>query len=103
MAQLVETAQLSFTNSGDAYYTFGLDLGNPATGNGVQHIMLRASADCYVDFDKAVVASGSNGSFKMLAADTSLMAFDFTGGSIMKVHAQGVSGSGVLFILGIRS
>ena len=65
--------------------------------------MLRASADCYVDFDKATVASGSNGSFKMLAADTSLTSFDFTGGSVMTVHAKGVSGSGILYIVGIRS
>ena len=65
--------------------------------------MLRTSADCYVDFDKATVASGSNGSFKMLAADTSLTAFDFSGGSVLTVHAKGVSGSGVLYLVGIRN
>ena len=101
--QLQETQQLSFTNSADSYATFGLDLATPATGNGVQKIYMRASADCYVDFDKAVVASGSNGSFKMLAADAGVNEFEFTGGSVMTVHAKGVSGSGILYLLGVRT
>ena len=98
MSQLQETQQLSFTNTADSYGTFGLDI--QSTGSGVQKIMLSTSADCYIDFDRP---TSSGYSFKMLTANTDPVTFDFTGGSIMTVHAKGVSGSGTLYIVGIRT
>lgn len=97
-AQLQETQQLAFTNTADSYATFGLDL-NPV-GSGVQQVMLRTSADVYVSFDTATSASQS---FLVLSADTSPTVLDFHGGSVLTVHARGKSGSGTLYILGIRN
>ena len=96
MAALQETQHLSFTNTADAYATFGLDI--QATGSGVQSVMLRTSADCYIDFDKEAT---SDYSFLLKSTDEPTI-FDFPQGSIMKVHARGVSGSGTLYLLGIR-
>jgi hypothetical protein len=100
MSQLQETMQLSFTNTGDNYQTFGLDIPPLGIGSGVQKIILRASADCYIDFDRPA-ATGS--SMLIKAADGHLETLDFSGGSVMTVHARGTSGSGTLYIVGIRT
>ena len=97
MAQLQETQHLSFTNSAENYATFGLDI--QSTGSGVQFIMLRTTTDCYIDFDKEAT---SDYSFLLKSTDEPIV-FEFPNGSIMKVHARGVSGSGTLYILGIRN
>lgn len=97
MAQLQETQHLSFANTADSYATFGLDI--QSAGSGVQSVMIRTTADCYVDFDKEAT---SDYSFLVKSTDTPVT-FEFPGGSIMKVHAKGVSGSGTLYILGIRN
>jgi len=98
LAQLQETQHLSFTNTADSYATFGLDL--QARGSGVQKVVLRTSADCYVDFDKGATSAYG---FLLKASDGQPFEFNFQGGSIMTVHAIGVSGSGTLYILGIRN
>lgn len=97
MSQLQETSQLSFTNTASSNQTFGLDL--QSTGSGVQKVVLRTSADCYVDFDRPAT---SYSSFLLKSTDDPFE-FNFSGGSIMKVHAIGASGSGTLYILGIRN
>jgi hypothetical protein len=97
MSELVETQQLSFTNTADSYATFGLEL--DPSGIGVQRVLLRASADVFIDFDTIVDTTQS---FKLFAADNQHTEFDFTGGSVKKIHAKGASGSGTLYIVGIR-
>lgn len=98
MSYLVETQQLSFNNTTDSYATFGLDI--QAKGSGVQRILVRSSADCYVDFDKAATTGAS---MLIKSSDGHLADFDFHGGSVLTVHAIGSSGSGTLYIVAIRN
>jgi hypothetical protein len=100
MSELVETAQLAFTNTADSYATFGLELSSTGKGHGVQKVVLRSTADCYVNFDEV---ANSTEAFKLFAADNQSTEFDFSGGSVMKIHAIGASGSGTLYIVGIRT
>lgn len=88
MAQPIACQQLAFTNTNDSY----------ATLSGVQRVMVRTSADVYIDFDQPVATTTS---FKLLASNTADTTIELTGGSIQKLHAQGVSGSGTLYIIAI--
>ena len=96
--QLLETQHLTFTNTANSYYTFGVGLADPAVG--VQKIVLRTSADCYVDFDTAATSASG---FLLKATDGQPFEFNFSGGSIKTVHAIGVSDGGTLYIIGIRN
>jgi hypothetical protein len=96
--QLLETQHLAFTNTADSSYTFGVGLADPSMG--VQKIILRTAADCYVDFDTPAT---SNTGFLLKATDTQPFEFNFSGGSVKTVHAIGVSSGGTLYIIGIRN
>lgn len=98
MSQLVETQQLSFTNTSDSYATFGTDI--QSTGSAVQKVILKTSADVYVSFD---TPASQGQPFKILASNTAESYFDFKNGNVLTVHAKGVSGSGTLYIAGIRN
>jgi hypothetical protein len=86
MAKPIQCSQLSFTNTGDAEALVG----------GVQRLLLRTSADCFVDFDQPVAITQSA---LIKAADSVYLEIEANGASIQKVHARGQSGSGTLYIV----
>jgi hypothetical protein len=86
----VTAMQLAFDNT-----TTG---GKVAQLNGVKQIMLRTSADVYVDFDQPASTSQS---FQVLAADTSPTTIVLEMGLIDKLYALGKSGAGTLYILAV--
>lgn len=65
---------------------------------GVQQVYLSADADCYVDFDQP----SDTGSL-LIKANLAPVRIDFRGGSITKIHAQAATGTGNLYILGVRN
>lgn len=72
--------------------------GSVADLGGVVKVILRTSADCYVDFDQPIATSQS---FKLFAADSQPTEIEVHGGLINRVFAQGVSTSGTLFIIAV--
>ncbi len=90
VSKAITCLQLSFDNT-----TTG---GKVANLGGVQRVILKTSADCYVDFDQPVSTSES---YKILAANGSDTTIEVTGGSIQNLYCLGASGSGTLFIIAI--
>lgn len=86
----VTCSQLAFDNT-----TTG---GKSADLGGVSRVLLRASADCFVDFDQPVATTTS---FKLFSADNQATEISVHGGLINQIYARGASGSGTLFIIAL--
>jgi hypothetical protein len=84
----IACSQLSFTNTADAEALVG----------GAQRVLLRTSADCYVDFDQPTATSQSA---IIKAADNVYLEIEAIGANIQKIHARGSAGSGTLYIRSI--
>lgn len=65
---------------------------------GVKKIMLRSSADCYIDIDQPVAPTQS---YKLLAANTADTTIELEMGLITQLHAASVTGGATLYVIAI--
>ncbi len=87
--QSLETQTLTLTTTGG---------GTPATfEGGVQQVYLTATQDCYVSFDDPATNSDL-----LVKANFQPVRISFGGANVQRIFAVTASGSGTLYILGVR-
>ena len=84
-----ETQTIAFVSTADKEAAFA---------GGCQGFYFSATADVLVDFDQPT----DSGSF-LIKANIAYPKFDFRKSNVLKVHAMGSSGSGTLYIIGVRN
>ena len=87
-SQGVETQTIATTTS-DKEATFE---------GGCQGFYISSDADSYVDFDQPT----DTGSF-LIKANIAYPKFDFRGANVKKVHARAVTGTGNIYLIGVRN
>lgn len=88
------SAQLPFTNTQAAVFNCNDHPAVGGSGGAIQRVMLKTTAACYIAFDTAANTAG----FLLEATnDPIVMELQAT-----KISALGSSGSGTLYILGVR-
>lgn len=83
----VQSVQVNFTTSSG---------GIPVFLGGVKKLIMRAGADCYVDFDQPVAITES---YKILSANTADTTVELDMGLMSNLYVQGVTGSGTLYVI----
>lgn len=73
--------------------------GKTADLHGAHIVIMRSTADCYVDFDQPVASTQS---YKIPSANTADTTVEVDDGTMDTLYVQGVSGTGTLYVIVIN-